>query len=145
MIKVLFLCIHNSARSQMAEAFLNKYGYPYFTSESAGIEAGQLNPLVVEAMDELDIDISKNITKSVFDLHSQNKSFDYVVTVCDQANADKCPIFPGVHKKINWSFDDPSQFEGTASERLIKIRIVRDGILLAVKNLITELGQLEKG
>ena len=144
-IKVLFLCIHNSARSQMAEAYLKKFGGDTFFVESAGLEAGKLNPYAVEAMKADGIDISGNTTKDVFEFHKEGRTYNYVVTVCDEASASQCPIFPGVHKKINWSFDDPSQFEGTPSERLIKIRIVRDGILLAVKNLITELGQLEKG
>src|SRR5205809_722962 len=100
MYKILFVCIHNSARSQMAEAFLNYYGKEKFQAESAGIEKGKLNPFVVQTMQEAGIDISKNQTKEVFDLVKQGKSYDAVVTVCERYAAEKCPIFPGRGKKI---------------------------------------------
>jgi arsenate reductase len=100
-IKVLFVCIHNSARSQMAEAFLNKFGNEKFIAESAGIEPGVLNPLVIESMGQTGVDISKNKTKSVFDLAANNNSYDYVITVCEKEAADKCPVFPGAGKKFN--------------------------------------------
>ena len=93
--KVLFICVHNSARSQMAEAFLNKYGGDKFIAESAGLEPGKLNPIVVDAMKEVGIDISANQTKGVFDFFKQGRRYHYVVTVCDEANAERCPIFPG--------------------------------------------------
>ena len=137
-IKVLFLCIHNSARSQMAEAYLKKFAGEKFDVESAGLESGKLNPLAVEAMKEDGIDISGNITKSVFDFYKEGRIYDYVITVCDEANAAKCPIFPGVHKKINWSFDDPSQFEGTPEEKLKRTIMVRDEIKVAVTDFIEE-------
>ena len=128
--KVLFVCVHNSARSQMAEAFLKKYGGDRFEVESAGLEPGKLNPVVIEVMKEIDIDISQNKTKSVFDFFKQGKSYDYVVTVCDESQAGACPIFPGtaVTKRMHWGFDDPSSFQGTAKERLEKTREVRDNI-----------------
>ena len=93
--KVLFVCVHNSARSQMAEAFLKKYGGDRFEVESAGLEPGTLNPVVVEAMKEVGIDISQNKAKSVFDFYRQGKQYDYVVTVCNESEAGKCPVFPG--------------------------------------------------
>jgi arsenate reductase len=134
--KVLFLCIHNSARSQMAEAYLKMFAGDKFDVESAGLESGKLNPLAVEVMKEDGIDISGNSTKSVFDFYKEGRSYDYVITVCDEANAAKCPIFPGTHKKINWSFPDPSQFTGTHQEKLEQTREVRDKIKLAVFGLI---------
>src|SRR5665213_1293401 len=138
MVNVLFVCIHNSARSQMAEAFLNKSGGGQFNVESAGIEPGKLNPLAIQVMKEDGIDISNNPTKSVFDLFKQEKSYLYVVTVCDAAAAEKCPIFPGRSIKLNWSFEDPSSFAGTEEEKLIKTRIVRDEIKAAVEQFISD-------
>ncbi len=138
-IKILFLCIHNSARSQMAEAYMKQLGADKFVAESAGLEAGTLNAFAVQAMNEDGIDISNNKTKSVFDFHKQGKAFQYVVTVCDEASAAQCPIFPGVHKKISWSFADPSQFAGTANEKLAATRQVRDKIKQSVIALINEL------
>lgn len=93
--RVLFVCVHNSARSQMAEAFLKKYRGEHFEVESAGLEPGKLNPIVVEAMKEVGIDISQNKTKSVFDFYKQGKQYDYVVTVCDESQSGACPVFPG--------------------------------------------------
>ena len=126
--KVLFLCIHNSARSQMAEAFLKKYGSEYFEVESAGLEPGKLNSHVVEVMQEIGIDISMNGTQSVFDLFRQGRFYNAVITVCDEASAERCPIFPGRVKRLAWSFRDPSSFTGSKEEILDQIRIVRDQI-----------------
>ncbi|MBU0631973.1 arsenate reductase ArsC [bacterium] len=134
--KVLFVCIHNSARSQMAEAFLKKYGSDKFYVESAGLEPGELNPLVVEVMKEEGIDISENKTKSAFDFVKQGKLFNYIVTVCDEANAQRCPIFPGVRERIMMSFEDPSSFGGTTEEKLEKIRAVKEKIKQEVLKLI---------
>lgn len=136
--KVLFLCIHNSARSQMAEAYLKKFGGDRFHVSSAGLEKGQLNPLAIEVMLEEGIDISTNETTAVLDLLQQDKRFDIVITVCDAAHAEKCPVFPGVHKKIHWEFDDPSTFTGTPSDKLNQTRQVRNQIREAVQNFITE-------
>ena len=128
--KVLFVCVHNSARSQMAEAFLKQMAGDRFDVESAGLEPGKLNPIVVEVMKEVGIDISQNKTKSVFDFFKQGKAYDYVVTVCDESQAGACPIFPAtaVTKRIHWGFDDPSSFQGTPEEKLEKTRLVRDKI-----------------
>jgi arsenate reductase len=136
--KVLFVCVHNSARSQMAEAFLKKYGGEFFEVESAGLEAGTLNPLVVEAMREIGIDISKNQTKRVFDFLKQGKSYHYLVTVCDETAAERCPIFPGVFDKTQWNFEDPSAFQGTKGEKLVKIRTIRDSIKAKVLKFVEE-------
>jgi arsenate reductase len=126
--RVLFVCIHNGGRSQMAESFLNKYGGNKFIAESAGLDAGTLNPIVVDAMQEIGIDISANKTKDVFDFYKAGKRFNYVVTVCDESNAERCPIFPGTIEKLHWSFKDPSALEGSYEEKLRETRIIRDEI-----------------
>lgn len=127
-IKVLFVCVHNSARSQMAEAWLKQLGGERFEVESAGLEPGTLNPLVVEAMQEAGIDISGNQTKSVFDFFTQGRRYHYVVTVCDESQSERCPIFPGAVQFLHWSFPDPSRFTGTHEERLRQTLEVRDRI-----------------
>jgi arsenate reductase len=112
----------------MAEAFLKKYGSEYFEAESAGLEPGKLNSHVVEVMQEIGIDISMNGTQSVFDLFRQGRFYNAVITVCDEASAERCPIFPGRVKRLAWSFPDPSSFTGSKEEILEQIRIVRDQI-----------------
>jgi len=138
-IRVLFVCVHNSARSQMAEALLKSMGGDRFEVESAGIEPGTLNPLAVEAMADMGIDISKNETRSVFDLYKAGRLYTYVITVCDGANAQRCPIFPGVAENIHWSFDDPSSFTGSHDEKLQKTIVVREKIKQEIEKLISEL------
>ena len=101
--RVLFLCIHNSARSQMAAALLTQMGGDRFDVESAGLEPGKLNPLAVSAMRIAGIDISKNGTQSVFELFKSGRRFEYVISVCDGASAERCPIFPGVTTRLNWN------------------------------------------
>ena len=136
--KVLFVCIHNSARSQMAEAFLNKFGGDSLHAESAGFEPGKLNPNVVQVMKEVGIDISKNGTQSVFDLFKQGKLYQAVITVCDAGAAESCPVFPGKVKRLGWSFADPSSFTGTHEEILEQTRKVRDEIEHTVLDFIEE-------
>lgn len=126
--KVLFICVHNSARSQMAEAFLKQMAGDRFEVESAGLEPGKLNPLAIEVMKEAGIDISQNKTKSVFEFYKQGKQYDYVITVCDESQAANCPIFPGGGKRLHWGFDDPASFQGTWEGKAAKTRIVRDKI-----------------
>jgi len=138
-IHVLFLCVHNSARSQIAETYLKKLGGDAFHVESAGLEPGKLNPLAIEVMKEEGIDISQNPTNDVFDFFKQGRKFQYVVTVCDKEASDRCPVFPGMHEKINWSFADPSGLQGTWSEKLQATRIIRDKIKDAVIRLIEEI------
>lgn len=132
MIKVLFVCIHNSARSQMAEELLRKYGGEKFNAQSAGLEPGIVNPLAVEILKEEGIDITDKQTQSVFDLFKNGKLFHYVVTVCDEGNSERCPIFPGQTSRIHWSFKDPSQFMGTYEENLAQTRVVKEEIKAAV-------------
>lgn len=134
--KVLFLCIHNSARSQIAEAYLKKFGGDTFHVESAGLEPGKLNPLAVAVMLEDGIDISQNPTNDVFDFFKAGKKFHYVVTVCDPEASESCPVFPGMLKKINWSFSDPSRLEGTYEEKLESTRRIRDQIKSAVQQFV---------
>jgi arsenate reductase len=138
MIKVLFVCVHNAARSQMAEAFLNRLGEGKFIAESAGLEAGSLNPLVVEAMAEVGYDLSHNQTKSVFDFYRSGKIFHHVIKVCDEMNGQRCPIFPGTRSVIGWNFEDPAAFEGTREEKLAKVRDLRDRIKANVERLVDE-------
>lgn len=140
-IKVIFICVHNSARSQMAEAFLKKYGGDKFEVTSAGLEPGILNPVVVEVMKEIGIDISNNKTKSVFDFYKNGNFFSYVITVCDESQAERCPIFPGVVKQTHWGFTDPSSFDGTFEEKKEKTRKVRDEIEIKIKQWLKEIGQ----
>lgn len=138
--RVLFVCVHNSSRSQMAEAFLNHLAGDRFEALSAGFEPGVLNPLAVEVMREVGIDISKNQTKSVWELYRRGELFRYVITVCDAKSAEVCPIFPGVAVTMNWSFEDPSSFTGSHEGKLEKTRRVRDAIRAAVEAFIAEKG-----
>lgn len=134
--KVLFVCIHNSARSQMAEAFLNTLAGEHFYAESAGLEPGVLNPYVVKVMKEKGIDISNNKIDSVFGFFKEGRSYDYVITVCDAAKAEKCPLFPGVTSRLNWSFPNPADFTGPYEDILEATRKVRDQIEVKIKKFI---------
>jgi arsenate reductase len=126
----------------MAEAFLNKHGGDRFEAESAGIEPGKMNPNVVKVMQEVGIDLSQKGTKGVFDLFRQGKFYNAVITVCDAASAERCPVFPGVVKRIAWSFEDPSSFKGSPEEILQHTREVRDEIEKAVLDFIKEAGAI---
>jgi arsenate reductase len=139
--RVLFLCIHNSARSQMAAAYLKLLAGDRFEVESAGIEPGKLNPLAVSAMREAGIDISQNGTQSVFELFKSGRRFEYVISVCDAASAERCPIFPGVTTRLNWAFADPSAFTGTEAEKLMQTISVRDEIRQRIEQWLNEEGQ----
>jgi len=123
--RVLFLCTHNSARSQMAEGLLRHFGGARFEACSAGTEATQVRPLAVRAMAELGVDISQQESKTL-DRYLQ-QSFDKVITVCDQAN-EACPVFFGAKERLHWSFPDPSQATGSDAEQLAAYREVRDAI-----------------
>jgi arsenate reductase (thioredoxin) len=135
-IKVLFVCIHNSARSQMAEAWLNHLYGDRFEASSAGLEPGKLNQLVVRVMQEVGIDISGAQTKSVFDIYRAGKLFSYVVTVCDKEAAEQCPIFPGPTERLHWSFPDPSKAAGGDAEKTAQVRHVRDAIRRQVEDWV---------
>ena len=123
--KVLFLCTHNSARSQIAEGFLRHLAGNRFEVMSAGTEATHVRPLAVRAMDELGIDIADQESKTLD--RYLGETFDYVITVCDDAN-EACPIFPGAKRQLHWSFEDPAQATGSEEERLRVFQSVRDEI-----------------
>jgi arsenate reductase len=112
----------------MAAALLNEMCGEFFEAQSAGLEPGTINPLVVEALHEVGIDISKNTTQRVFDVWKSGQIFQFLVTVCSESEAEGCPIFAGVTTRLHWSFDDPSKFEGTHEERLERTRHIRDQI-----------------
>jgi len=131
--KVLFVCTHNSARSQMAEGFLRHLGGDAFEAASAGTEPGALNPLAVEVMAEVGVDISGQRAKSVDDFVQQQ--FDYVITVCDDAK-EACPFFPKAANRLHWNFPDPSQIIGSREERLAVFRQVRDGVKARVERFV---------
>ena len=124
--KVLFLCTGNSARSQMAEGYLRRAAGDRFEALSAGLKAKGLNPLAVEAMREIGIDISRQQSKDVVSLLGQH--IPYVITVCDNAR-ERCPIFPRTYKFIHWSFEDPAAAEGSHEQKLALFRRVRDEII----------------
>ena len=123
--RVLFLCTHNSARSQMAEGLLRHLAGDRFESHSAGTEATRVRPRAIRAMEEIGVDISGQESKTLE--RYQQEPFDYVITVCDDAN-EACPFFPGAQSRLHWSFKDPSKAEGSEEERLAVFREVRDGI-----------------
>jgi arsenate reductase len=120
----------------MAEAFLNEIAGDRFEAQSAGIEPGVLNPIAVTVMQEAGIDISEKKTIGVFDLYKSGSFFSYVVAVCDRANAERCPIFPGVAKRLNWSFPDPSAIQGTDEEKLQGTRNIRDAIKTQIEEWV---------
>jgi len=132
MQRVLFLCTGNSARSQMAEAFLRKYGGDQFEALSAGLDPKGLNPLTVQAMQEVGIDVSGQKSKGVGEFLGK-VLFQYLITVCDDAERNCPTTWPGVSKREHWSFEDPAAFEGSDEEKLAKFRQVRDQIETRIK------------
>ena len=135
--KILFLCTGNSARSQMAEAFVRKYARDRYEVYSAGLEPKGLNPLTVKVMDEIGIDVSGQTSKSI-DTYYGKMHFQYLVTVCDDADKN-CPTgIPGVDKRMHWSFQDPAAFQGMEEEKIAKFREVRDLIAEKIINWLAE-------
>lgn len=122
--KILFICVHNSARSQMAAALVNVHCGAVYDARSAGLTPGVLNPLAVEALREIGIDITQNKTQGVFDVWKSGELFEYVITVCSEAEAEGCPIFPGPAKRLHWPFDDPSKLIGTHEEKIAGTRTI---------------------
>ena len=122
----------------MAQAFLNHSCDDQFEAESAGLESGALNPLAVEAMAEVGIDISDQPSNSVWELFKAGRIYGYVITVCDDDSAETCPIFPGTCVRLHWSFPDPAKFTGTYEEKLEKVREVRDTIAAQVAAFCAE-------
>lgn len=136
--KILVVCIHNSARSQMTEEYLRFYGNQQIEVESAGLEPGTLNPVVVEVLKEDGIDISAKKTQSVFAFYKEGRQYDYVITVCDETSGQRCPLFPGKVKRLHWSFPDPSAFVGSMDEKRAQTRTVRDAIKEKVQSFLSE-------
>lgn len=128
MRKILFICEHNSARSQMAEAFFNHFSSGKLMAESAGLEPGTINPFVVEVMKEEGIDLSGKATQSVYDLYKKGNQYDAVITVCSPEVSQKCPIFPGRVLRRNWPFPDPSAAKGSDDEKRDYVRKIRDQV-----------------
>jgi arsenate reductase len=127
-IKILFICRHNSGRSQMAEAYLKERFGDDFEVESAGLEpADSVNPLVVQVMAEADVDLSAKKPQSVFQLFKAGRLYDHVITVCS-GSEDQCPLFPGVTKRWHWPFPDPANVQGADDEKLAEVRRIRDMI-----------------
>jgi arsenate reductase len=125
-IRILFICQHNSGRSQIAEAYLRRFFGEHFDVESAGMEpAAQVNPLVVSVMEEEGFDLADRKPRSVFDLFRQGKLYEHVVTVCHESEP-KCPLFPGITKRWHWPFPDPAAVEGSEDEKLAAVRDIRD-------------------
>lgn len=135
---ILFICEHNSARSQIAEAYLHHFAGGKLSAESAGLEPGVLNPYAVEVLREEGIDISANKTKGVFELYKQQRQYDAVITVCSPVVSARCPTFPGRVKRLNWPFDDPSRFAGDRAEILARTRMIRDQIKEKVLSFVRE-------
>jgi arsenate reductase (thioredoxin) len=125
---VLFVGLQNAARSQMAEALLNHFYGDAFEAHSAGLEPQSLNLLAVEVMRQQGIDLSRKKTKWVYDFIKNGMMFDYVITVCDEHNAKRCPAFPGAPQRLDWPFPDPSKFHGSHKEQIARTRELRDAI-----------------
>ena len=141
--KVLFICVQNSARSQIAAALLNEMCGNHFEAQSAGLAPGVLNPLAVEALQERGIDISRNKTQSVFDVWASARHiFAYVITVCSESEAQGCPIFAGVTTRLHWSFSDPGKFTGTHEERLEQTRSLIEQIRAKIDGFCEEYCEL---
>ena len=145
MISVLCLCVHNSARSQMAEAYFRLLGGDIFETESAGLEPGTLNPFVVRALKEEGIDISGKKTQDVFALYKAGRTYRYVITVCSREAAERCPVFPGRAEKLHWPFPDPSTFTGTDQQIMDAVRAVRDDIRAKVREFVQDISNTSRG
>jgi arsenate reductase (thioredoxin) len=137
--RILFLCTHNSARSQMAEGLLRQLARDRFEVMSAGTEATHIRPLAIRAMDEIGIDISGQESKTLD--RYLDEPFDFVITVCDDAN-EACPFFPGAANRLHWSFEDPSRAEGSEEERLAVFRSVRDRIRERIEDDLVATGEV---
>ena len=139
MQRVLFLCTGNSARSQMAEAFLHKYAGEYFEAYSAGLEPKGVNPFTIQVMQEKGIDISGQTSKGI-NTYLGKVLFQYLITVCDDADKNCPTVWPGVSTRMHWSFEDPAAFQGTDEQKLEKFRQIRDLIDEKIKYWLAEQG-----
>lgn len=136
---VLFVCGRNRACSQMAEAFLNRVSNGMAEAQSAGLEPSKLDPLAVEVMREIGLDISRNQTRWVYDFLQSSRFFSYVITVCDDADAERCPVFFGGTVRLHWSFPETEPSQGSIEERLADMRRLRDAIRARVESWWAEL------
>lgn len=134
---VLFLCTGNSARSQMAEALLRKYGGDRFDVYSAGLEPSVINPFTVKVLNEAGIDASAQYSKPLTTFMGK-RDFDYLITVCSSAD-EKCPFFPGMGKRMHWPFEDPAALIGSDEEKTAKFREIRDQIEEKIKSWLEEI------
>jgi arsenate reductase (thioredoxin) len=135
--RVLFLCTGNSARSQMAEAFLRRYGSEQFEAYSAGLEPKGINPLTIQVMQEIGFDLSGQRSKGVQEFLGK-VLIQELITVCDKAEKNCPTVWPGIMKKMHWSFEDPAAFEGSDEEKLAKFREIRDQIEHKVRSWVLE-------
>jgi arsenate reductase (thioredoxin) len=145
MRKVLFVSVHNSGRSQMAQGFMNYLCGDRFLAESAGITPAEaVADQVVRIMQEAGIDISANKTRSVFDVYKTGEVFSYIITVCDQTSAEQCPVFLGLIKQIHWSFPDPSKLTGSEDDQIKQLRQISDSIRDKILAWCSELAESEE-
>ncbi|MBP1909280.1 arsenate reductase ArsC [Methanolobus bombayensis] len=138
-IKVLFICVRNSGRSQIAEAYLKKIGSERFEVESAGYKPEAINPLVLKVMEEDGFDLSGNKPQSAWDLFKEGKLFQYIITVCDRAHEEECPLFPKPFVQLHWPYPDPETFTGTDSEKLEQTRELRDAIKERIEKFVADI------
>lgn len=130
---ILFVCVQNSARSQMAEALMNDLCGEQFRAMSAGMHPGKINPLAVEVMAEIGLDISGNRTKDALELFRREHAFDYIIAVCDLDELRECPTFPGRAERLHWPMSDVASLTGTGEQRLAQAREVRERIRTKVE------------
>ena len=135
--QVLFLCTGNSARSQMAEALMRKYGGEQFEVYSAGLEPSVINPYAIKVLNEIGVDTSGQYSKPL-ETYIGKKQFDYLITVCSNAD-EKCPVFPGMGTRLHWPFEDPAAFQGSDEEKNRKFRDIRDRIKGQIQAWLEEL------
>jgi arsenate reductase len=140
---VLFICSHNSARSQIAEELMRRSYGDTVRSESAGLREGTINPLAVEVLKEWDIDITDKETQDAWELYRNGRLFSHVITVCDDSNGEHCPVFPGGVVRLHWSLHDPAAFEGSWEEKLERTRQVRDEIQFRIDEWYEEYGKID--
>lgn len=126
--RVLFVCIHNSGRSQMAEAFLNELGGAEFVAESAGVDPRPINPEVVQVMQEVGYDLSGVRSDNIVHFFREGRLYEQVIYVCERGTEQGCPVFPGVRKTLHWPYPDPATLTGDEAERLESLRGIRDRI-----------------
>lgn len=138
-IKVLFICIRNSGRSQIAEAYLKKFGGEKFEVESAGYNPGPIPSMIVKVMEEDGFDLSGAQSKSAWDLFREGRFYNYVITVCDRAHEEECPIFPKPFLQLNWPYPDPDSFTGSEEEKMEQVRELRDSIKARVEQFVEDI------